>query len=220
MRCRTAESFPKLSFPILPASKSSANSELRLEDHIRQPAFRFPDMHQSFAHSNPSRYVCNRSLFHASRLPSSRRLALLLPRISSAQASYIPLRQPDTRYFSSGRPTFAAEPASAHVDEATPLTQDTYHKYADSYIDTLVAELEELQEQREEVDVEYSVRPRPFICPPSPNAQCMTKLLTCPYRIVRSPHPRLPASRHLRAQQAAAESADMAQLACVGAEEV
>lgn len=47
------------------------------------------------------------------------------------------------------------------VTEAVALDVDEYHALSDAYIDALVAQLEEIQEDREEVDVEYSVR-EPF----------------------------------------------------------
>lgn len=53
--------------------------------------------------------------------------------------------------------THPAPPIAPHASEPTPLSIDDYHNCADAYIDALVAELEELQEEREEVDVEYSV---------------------------------------------------------------
>ena len=47
------------------------------------------------------------------------------------------------------------------------MSTDEYHKRSDRYIDGLVAQLEEMQEEREDVDVEYSVRsPSP---PPPPS---------------------------------------------------
>ena len=61
------------------------------------------------------------------------------------------------------------------ISEPANITIDEYHKLSDAYIDGLVARLEELQEEREDVDVEYSVRyhsrfpsylntPSPFPC--------------------------------------------------------
>lgn len=44
-----------------------------------------------------------------------------------------------------------------HVSEPTPVEDEDYHKYADEYLDRIVARVEELQEGREDVDVEYSV---------------------------------------------------------------
>lgn len=41
----------------------------------------------------------------------------------------------------------------------TEITTEEFHEAADVYIDQLVATLEELQEAREDVDVEYSVSP-------------------------------------------------------------
>ena len=49
------------------------------------------------------------------------------------------------------------EPSAPHVTQAAPISTDEYHALSDSYIDNLVAQLEEMQEEREEVDVEYSV---------------------------------------------------------------
>jgi frataxin len=45
--------------------------------------------------------------------------------------------------------TTSLEPANIEIEE--------FHKLADEYLDTLIAKLEQLQEEREEVDVEYSV---------------------------------------------------------------
>jgi hypothetical protein len=48
--------------------------------------------------------------------------------------------------------------STASAPEPAPLSPGEYHRRADTYIDALVAQLEELQERREDVDVEYSVR--------------------------------------------------------------
>ncbi|KAL9132505.1 MAG: hypothetical protein Q9175_006324, partial [Cornicularia normoerica] len=63
-----------------------------------------------------------------------------------------PQPQNQSRTFTTNRPRHAAK------TEAAELSTDQYHKLADQYIDRLVAQLEEMQEEREEVDVEYSVR--------------------------------------------------------------
>lgn len=52
----------------------------------------------------------------------------------------------------------AVEPES-HATAPTEITIEEFHEAADTYIDQLVATLEELQEAREDVDVEYSVSP-------------------------------------------------------------
>lgn len=49
------------------------------------------------------------------------------------------------------------EAAPTVVRAATELTDDEYHKLADQYMDRLVTHLEELQDEREDIDVEYSV---------------------------------------------------------------
>ncbi|KAK1773844.1 Frataxin-like domain-containing protein [Copromyces sp. CBS 386.78] len=46
--------------------------------------------------------------------------------------------------------------APSPVCAATELTDDQYHKLADLYMDRLVTHLEELQDEREDIDVEYS----------------------------------------------------------------
>ncbi|KAK3345734.1 Frataxin-like domain-containing protein [Neurospora tetraspora] len=46
--------------------------------------------------------------------------------------------------------------APSVVRAATELTDDEYHKLADLYMDRLVTHLEELQDEREDIDVEYS----------------------------------------------------------------
>lgn len=53
-------------------------------------------------------------------------------------------------------------PAEPATNEPTPISTDEYHKLSDAYIDTLVSQLEEMQEEREDVDVEYSVRSLSF----------------------------------------------------------
>ena len=51
------------------------------------------------------------------------------------------------------------------VRTAADITDDVYHSVADEYMDRLVTHLEGIQDQREDIDVEYSVRssrPCPF----------------------------------------------------------
>ena len=43
------------------------------------------------------------------------------------------------------------------LTQATPLTEDEYAEKADKYFDELVSTLEQMQEQKGELDVEYSV---------------------------------------------------------------
>ena len=62
------------------------------------------------------------------------------------------------RTFSTSRHLRASASAAPHATEPSPLSIDQFHKFSDAYIDTLVAKLEEMQEEREDVDVEYSVR--------------------------------------------------------------
>ena len=57
-------------------------------------------------------------------------------------------------------------PPAPHVTEPSPLSIDQYHALSDAYIDSLVAQLEEMQEEREEVDVEYSAGVLTLMFPP------------------------------------------------------
>lgn len=62
------------------------------------------------------------------------------------------------------------------------LTNEQYHEVADLYIDNLVAKLEQIQEEREDVDVEYSV----FF--PISHLERPKDILTCPPRRLVSSH--------------------------------
>ena len=56
--------------------------------------------------------------------------------------------------------------AEPHVVDAAPveLSNEEYNQLSDDYMDSIVNKLEELQEEREDVDVEYSVRfPTPML---------------------------------------------------------
>jgi frataxin len=44
---------------------------------------------------------------------------------------------------------------------AADISENEYHTVADRYMDTLVTRLEQIQDEREDVDVEFSVRPHP-----------------------------------------------------------
>lgn len=51
-----------------------------------------------------------------------------------------------------------------HVKSLAPteITTEVYHEQSDAFMERLVAELEALQEEREDVDVEFSVRMRRY----------------------------------------------------------
>lgn len=46
-----------------------------------------------------------------------------------------------------------------HVAKPAPISTEDYHKAADEYINELVHKLEQLQEEKGDMDCEYSVRP-------------------------------------------------------------
>lgn len=99
--------------------------------------------------------------------------------------------------------------------EATPVTKTPadisdgeYHAVADEYLDKLVMRLEQLQDEQEEVDVEFAVRmPTQNTCDP-PNQSsllCCTSKLTLTPSPGWRPHPQpRPRDRHVRDQQATA----------------
>lgn len=49
-----------------------------------------------------------------------------------------------------------AEPTH-HIKGPTPLEDDEYHEISDKYMEQIVSKMEEIQESREDVEVEYSV---------------------------------------------------------------
>lgn len=55
-----------------------------------------------------------------------------------------------------------AEEKSLYASAPAELTDEKYHELSDGYLNALVEKLEELQEETEEVDVEYSVRLLPL----------------------------------------------------------
>ena len=57
-------------------------------------------------------------------------------------------------------------PPAPHMANPSPLSIDQFHLLSDTYIDALVARLEEMQEEREEIDVEYSAGVLTLIFPP------------------------------------------------------
>ncbi|KAL2046882.1 hypothetical protein N7G274_000900 [Stereocaulon virgatum] len=84
-----------------------------------------------------------------------------------------PRRQPQTpihpaplRPFSTSHTPQARPPIAPRPTAPTPLSLSDYHKLSDTYIDALVSQLEELQEEREDVDVEYSAGVLTLTFPP------------------------------------------------------
>ncbi|KAB8300981.1 hypothetical protein EYC80_002905 [Monilinia laxa] len=56
--------------------------------------------------------------------------------------------------------------SNAEPKQAAELTQSQYNELSDEYMDTIVEKLEELQEEREDVDVEYSAGVLTLTFPP------------------------------------------------------
>ncbi len=113
----------------------------------------FPEpicFHTRFPQSQPCRIVIplyRRSIATAAARPSA-------PAAAAAAAEAAPRqRQPEQ------------QEQEQEQEQAAQLSVERYHTLADTYIDNLVMRLEELQEEREDVDVEYSV---PSTFPPIP----------------------------------------------------
>ena len=55
-------------------------------------------------------------------------------------------------------PTPKAPPETKHATEPASISSEDYHKAADEYFDDLVHKLEQMQEEKGDMDSEYSVR--------------------------------------------------------------
>lgn len=64
------------------------------------------------------------------------------------------MKQPDT---SDPKPKERESNETASSTSKVEVTEERYHQLSESYLNTLVEKLEGLQEDREDVDVEYSV---------------------------------------------------------------
>ena len=60
----------------------------------------------------------------------------------------------------------SSSPPALHVANSFSLSNDEFHHLSDAYIDTLVGQLEQMQEEREEIDVEYSAGVLTLVFPP------------------------------------------------------
>lgn len=130
-----------------------------------------------FCLNQPKAHPLSTTLLKKPLIPSSS-TTQIYPRYHKQQPLALSHRQSQprtrTRTFTTTTPHLSSTSAPA-----APLTTDQYHHLSDQYIDTLVAALEEMQEEREDVDVEYSVRVY-FPCftplPPQPKFHLTTRL--------------------------------------------
>lgn len=182
----------------------------------------FPEpvcFHTRFPQSQPCRVI----------IPLYRRIATAAARPSAPAAAAAP-RQGQEQEQEQERER--EQQQEQEQEQAAQLSVERYHTLADTYIDNLVMRLEELQEEREDVDVEYSVPstfppipppPPPYrfpLSPPPPPNETRSPTNAPPAKKGRRPNPLLPALGHLRPEQAAAEPADLAEFAGQWAEEV
>jgi frataxin len=71
----------------------------------------------------------------------------------------------------------ADEPAKTVNHAPTEITEAQYHQLADEYLEAILNKFEELQDNREDVDVEYSVTSPLFLTPVSTSHRCTDKAL-------------------------------------------
>jgi len=64
-----------------------------------------------------------------------------------------------------------------HIRDPTPVNDEEYHMHADQYLEAVVARMEELQEGREDVDVENAVRITLLPCAPPILFSCVLQYL-------------------------------------------
>lgn len=75
-------------------------------------------------------------------------------------------------------PSIAEEHPSLGVRGPAEISEERYHELSDEYMNNLVEKLEQLQEETEEVDCEYSVGPSLLSPPPIPSFQSPLVTLT------------------------------------------
>ncbi len=73
---------------------------------------------------------------------------------------------PFARFATTASTSGTSSSRPSHLTEPSPISSEQFHRISDAYIDTLVAKLEALQEEREDVDVEYSAGVLSLIFPP------------------------------------------------------
>jgi frataxin len=101
------------------------------------------------------------------------------------------------------------KPAESNTRAASPaeLTIEEYHKLSDEYIDAVVSRMEQLQEERDDVDVEYSVSIsllQPYLPVPIIRHNILISITG------RCSQPHISSGRHICNQQATAKQADLA----------
>ena len=154
--------------------------------------------------SIPKSYAC---LFSSGARSLTR--ASLRPRCRGSDSNYITR---SNRCSSAWRPTrprcsvssslrnapYSTSPASPSLQPDPALSTEQYHGQADAFIEALLVHLEQLQEERADVDCEYSVRP------PSGRPPLFREPLSHSH-LGRRLNPRFSPQRYLRAEQTTAQ---------------
>lgn len=111
----------------------------------------------------------------AATIPASTTTATNPPTSICAQSSFVtqvcsfsstPLHRKGLRPESQDPTPPNPEPSNAngnstHAAEATPMSDDQYREYSEHYLNTLLGQLENLQESGSDIEAEYSVCPHP-----------------------------------------------------------
>ncbi|GAB7350194.1 hypothetical protein MBLNU459_g0855t2 [Dothideomycetes sp. NU459] len=94
--------------------------------------------------------------------PTPSRLAVAQPRCFSAAAAHFKGLSPDSE-----DPQPKESQPIEHVREPTPLEDEEYHERAEQYLDEIVARVEELQENKEDLELDYSAGVLNIVFPPN-----------------------------------------------------
>ncbi len=106
------------------------------------------------------------ALIHASNNPTPSRISRLNPLHSGTRASFqtsAPARRPLLEVDPNSPSSSMQNPSDSTPAAPAPVEMSTeeYHQLADTLMDELVTKIEKLQEDREDVDVEYTVSHQP-----------------------------------------------------------
>lgn len=134
-----------------------------------------PFLANSFRYSNKAPSAESQPLFRRQATSTIPYRNLAFKR--KAQKSFQPVVRQQRSSLSTS--TARHSPASTNAPAPEPLDIDEYHQLADTFIDNLVLKLEEIQEERNDVDCEYSVR-QPFCFFPVPTKSCPSFVLHPP----------------------------------------
>jgi frataxin len=95
---------------------------------------------------------------------SAVRSSLALPSGASRPIGPLAFATPGRLFSATSRPAAPLSSDALETVSPAPLTEEQYHEVADEFLDNLLSKYEALQDERPDIDVEYSVsvyRPAP-----------------------------------------------------------